>query len=569
MKKKICLQLGVLLLLAGVCITCSRDSAPDPPQNDKIVFHSSPELYELTSEWAGVFCTLNPEVNIEVVKTSESSITENLDNTAQLSFVTSDFDAEIHDRSLWKVIVGRDIIVPVVNARNPYIKDIYKQGISPAGLARILNNPENTSWSTLIENGPDVPISLYTSDDATLQAGIARFLETDQLTISDKHTRDSKELIASMQSDEYALGFCYLMDVMDPQNQNMYENIMILPIDNNGNGYIDYKEDVYASMDAFARGVWIGKYPKKLASNIYTVSAVPPANESEQAFLSWVISRGYVLLDNHGFGKLPEFERMAQVKIIDGIGDGQPGSGVYTLPKEPGFFTGPLPYILAFMVLLTILMYYRLRMWNRRRKGFPLQESVYTGPAINEDQLKVSPGLYYDKTHTWAFMEKDGTVVVGIDDFLQRVTGPLTRVKMKFPGERVKKGKQAVSIIQDGKQLDISAPVSGTIKEQNTRLSTDSSLINSSPYSEGWVYKIEPANWFKEVQFLLMGNHYRKWLKKEIQRLKEFFAESIKTQDAGYVQVLQDGGELKENILKDLGPETWEDFQTNFIDMST
>ena len=66
-----------------------------------------------------------------------------------------------------------------------------------------------------------------------------------------------------------------------------------------------------------------------------------------------------------------------------------------------------------------------------------------------------------------------------------------------------------------------------------------------------------------------MGNSYKNWLKKEFQRLKEFLADTLRTENAGYVQVLQDGGELRENILKDLGPETWEDFQTNFMDVSS
>ncbi len=568
MKNMTCFQIGVLLLLTGICTSCNRSNTQDL-QNDKIVLNSSPALYELTSEWASVYCKLNPEIDIEVHMFSDLFSAEDLESTAQLSFITRDFVPDIYDRSLWRVRVGRDVIVPVISDKNPYIQEIYKQGISPAGLARILNNPENTRWSSLIENGPDVPVNLYIKDDAILHAGISLFLETDQLAFKEKHTRDSKALIGSVQSNEYALGICYLADMIDPRNQIMYENVRILPIDRNGNGYIDYKEDVYANMDAFARGVWIGKYPQTLANNIYTVSSTPPTKESEQAFLTWVLSKGHVLLDNHSFSNLTEFERLAQVKIITGIGDGQHGPGSYTLPKEPGFFMGPMPYILAFLLLLTLLMYYSLRVRNSRSKGISVPGSITPGLAINVDQLEVSPGLYYDKTHTWAFMEKDGTVKVGIDDFLQRITGPLTRVKMKSPGERVKKGMKAVSIIQDGKQLDICAPVSGTIKEQNSHLIKDSSLLNSSPHAEGWIYKIEPANWAKEVQFLIMGNSYKKWLKKEFQRLKEFLAETLRTENAGYVQVLQDGGELKENILKDLDPETWEDFQTNFMDVSS
>ncbi len=569
MKIKICLQIAVLLLVAGICTTCSRDAAKEASQKDKIVFNSSPELYELTSEWANVYCTLNPEVDIEIVQASETSIAENLQASAQLSFVSGDFEPEIAALSLWKVIVGRDIIVPVVSARNPFIDEILNQGISQAGLARILNNPDQTPWSTLIEDGPEVPVRLYTTGDQMLQERIAAFLETDQFALGKKYNMDPESLVARVQGEEFALGICYLADVIDPQGQNLYEDIRIMPIDKNGNGFIDYKEDVYASIDAFTRGVWIGKYPKKLASNIYTVSSAPPTRESEQAFLSWVVSRGHVLLDNHGFSDLSEFERLAQVKIIDGIGDGRPGGGATVLPKEPGFFTHPLPYILAFVLLFTLLMYFNLRRQSRRGEQIPVEGSLLGALAMNEDHVQVSPGLYYDKTHTWAFMEEDGLVKVGIDDFLQRVTGPLTRVKMKSPGERVKKGKKAVSIIQDGKQLDICAPVSGRIRELNTRLTTQASLLNSSPYSDGWIYKIEPVNWVKEVQFLIMGHPYKLWLQKEFQRLKDFLAESLKSEDAGLVHVLQDGGELRENILKDLGPETWEDFQIHFMDVSS
>jgi glycine cleavage system H lipoate-binding protein len=188
---------------------------------------------------------------------------------------------------------------------------------------------------------------------------------------------------------------------------------------------------------------------------------------------------------------------------------------------------------------------------------------------LNEDSVDSSPGLYYDKTHTWAFLDNDGLVKVGIDDFLQHITGPLSRVKMKMPGERIRKGKQAVSIIQDGKQLDICAPVSGIIKEQNKILSTNTSIINSSPYTDGWIYKIEPTNWLKEVQFLIMEKTYKEWLKAEIQRLKEFLTDALRPGNFEYAHVLQDGGEITDRILEDLGPEAWEDFQTNFIDVSS
>jgi hypothetical protein len=138
---------------------------------------------------------------------------------------------------------------------------------------------------------------------------------------------------------------------------------------------------------------------------------------------------------------------------------------------------------------------------------------------------------------------------------------------MKDIGDIIKKGELLITIIRKGKQLNIYSPVSGTVTAQNRTLVTDSSLINSSPYSDGWVYLIEPSNWIREIQFMNMAEKYKTWLTEEFTRLKDFFAMIAKANTPEYAFVAyQDGGALKDNVLADLGPEIWEDFQTKFID---
>jgi hypothetical protein len=140
---------------------------------------------------------------------------------------------------------------------------------------------------------------------------------------------------------------------------------------------------------------------------------------------------------------------------------------------------------------------------------------------------------------------------------------------MKKQGEKIKKGEQILSIIQNGKQLNLYSPVSGIIKEQNKSLDDDSSIINSSPYNNGWVYKIEPTNWLRENQLLFMAEKQTQYLKSEFSRLKDFLTLALNSDAEKYSQiVLQDGGELRDGILSNLGPEEWEDFQTKFIDPS-
>jgi glycine cleavage system H lipoate-binding protein len=189
-------------------------------------------------------------------------------------------------------------------------------------------------------------------------------------------------------------------------------------------------------------------------------------------------------------------------------------------------------------------------------------------PAFSLRSLVTPAGLLYDKSHSWTFMEKDGTVRVGIDDFLQHVTGSITRVVMKFPGDKIRKGDQVLSVIQNGKKLDIKSPVSGTIVTRNERLNSDTGLINSSPYDEGWVYAIEPDNWEKESRFMIIAGRYIEYLKEEFARIRDFLAVMPGVNDVRYAHVvLQDGGEFKEGLLEEFGPEVWEEFQNRFLDV--
>jgi hypothetical protein len=66
-----------------------------------------------------------------------------------------------------------------------------------------------------------------------------------------------------------------------------------------------------------------------------------------------------------------------------------------------------------------------------------------------------------------------------------------------------------------------------------------------------------------------MAEKYKLHIKNEFSRLKDFLAVALKPDEEKYaLAILQDGGELRDGILSNLGPEVWEDFQTNFIDPS-
>ena len=205
--------------------------------------------------------------------------------------------------------------------------------------------------------------------------------------------------------------------------------------------------------------------------------------------------------------------------------------------------------------------------FSEKKKSEATQTAVESPRIFSEDSVAAPEGLYYDKSHSWAFMKQNGRVKVGVDDFLLKVTGKPTRVNLKNEGDRISKGEPLVSIIQNGKRLTIKAPISGVIKSQNNSLERNANQLKSSPYVQGWLYEIEPSNWLREIQLLLVGDKYREWVKNEFARLKDFIASVLSTKqlEPGMV-VLQDGGELLEDLLSELEPHEWEMFQNDFLD---
>jgi glycine cleavage system H lipoate-binding protein/ABC-type phosphate transport system substrate-binding protein len=561
MKNNILLISGLLLLICGNISSKEKAISSNATSGDSIVIVSSPDLFELSSLWAKEYQLVNPAAKIQLTSLLDNNMTA-LHPDANLEFVSRGYYASLNKEAAWKEVIGRDVIVPVINSKNPFMEEIIQQGVSSERLLQIFTHPDNRNWATLIENTQNRPVNYFSSKETSIKSGIANFLNSDQIPIEGIEVSNSREIVSLVQNDVYALGFCRLSDIMDPANQMLVEKIKLLPIDRNSNGKIDYNEKIYDNLNAFNRGVWIGKYPKALYSNIYAISAGRPTKGAEVAFMKWVLTDGQQFNNTSGYSELALNER--QNKVDDLV----TGNIVLQVKGNDYAQLKTILLILAGVILFSFLLDAMLN-YIKRKKGAIQDIPDMKLRVFNEETVTVLNGVYFDKSHTWAFMKESGLVKIGIDDFLQHVTGKITQLKMKKPGDKITKGEHLLSIVHDGKQLRINSPVSGIIREQNEQLNCKACLVNNSPFSEGWVYTVEPTNWVREIQFLFLGEKYKNWLKDEFTRLRDFLAVYAKpgTLEPGLL-ILQDGGEITDNPLGDLAPEIWEEFQTKFIDTS-
>ena len=461
----------------------------------------------------------------------------------------------------WKMVVGRDVIVPVMNGDNPFIAEIQRRGMSAMEFAAIFTAKGDHSGRIRLNDKTTMTVKPVLPADESVLSYLADFLQTDHTMLATIANLPEAEYLAMIGKDPQAIGFCRLAALQAFQNEAGNNSIFIVPFDIDSNGSIDGFENVYGSYDELIHAVWIGRYPKALYSRIYAISGKIPQGAASLDFMEWILTQGQSLLSENGFSPLTYQEKQSAINQSHGS-----FISVSALPSATAINKAYL--LIAGIILASGLI---LLVFVRIFREKPQVNGSIQGVKsfFSEKTVDMPAGLFYDRSHTWIFMEKSGLVLSGIDAFLPKITGRITRIKMKSPGEVISRGKAFLSIIQDGKKLEILAPLSGTIRELNTKLEGSPGLLNSDPLSDGWIYRIEPDNWIKEIRNFMMGSTYSEWIKTEFIRLKDFLIRILKS---GMLEesrlVMQEGGEVKYGILADYGPEVWEEFQSDFIHLS-
>ncbi|HBH40960.1 MAG TPA: glycine cleavage system protein GcvH [Rhizobiales bacterium] len=98
----------------------------------------------------------------------------------------------------------------------------------------------------------------------------------------------------------------------------------------------------------------------------------------------------------------------------------------------------------------------------------------------------------YTKSHEW--LTADGkTVTVGITDFAQSQLGDVVFLELPAPGRKLAAG-ESFGVVESVKAAsDLYSPVTGRITAVNEKLAAHPELINSDPYGDGWILKLELA----------------------------------------------------------------------------
>ena len=122
--------------------------------------------------------------------------------------------------------------------------------------------------------------------------------------------------------------------------------------------------------------------------------------------------------------------------------------------------------------------------------------------------MKNIPGdLKFLSSHEWARIESDGTITIGISDHAQDLLGDIVFVELPEVGQTLDAESDAAIVESVKAAPDVYSPISGEVKEVNPLLEDQPEIINSSPYEDGWFYKISPSD-LDELENLLSPEDY-------------------------------------------------------------
>ena len=121
--------------------------------------------------------------------------------------------------------------------------------------------------------------------------------------------------------------------------------------------------------------------------------------------------------------------------------------------------------------------------------------------------------LLYTNEHEWVKIEGD-TATVGITDHAQDMLGDVTFVELPSEGDEFKQGDEVCAIESAKAAASVYAALGGTITEVNAALEDSPELMNSEPYGEGWVYKMQISD-AGEASGLMDAAKYAEFMENE------------------------------------------------------
>jgi phosphate transport system substrate-binding protein len=301
------------VLIVGVLFTAGcgkkKESSSQADQlQGTISLSGAWALYPMVVKWAEEFQKINPQVRIDVAAGGAGKgMADCLAQVVDIGMVSREiYPAEI-EKGAWWVSVTKDAVVPTVNAGNPVLQELLKKGVTRDVFINVWITGQVTSWGHIAGNENADSVHVYTRSDACGAAQTwAEFLGKKQEDLLGVGVYGDPGLAEAVKKDTLGIGFNNINYAYDTQTKKQLDQMVVLPIDINGNGVIDADEDFCGDRDRMVKAIAAGKYPSPPARALHLVCRGKPEKKVVVEFLKWILTDGRQYVSESGYINLSQ-----------------------------------------------------------------------------------------------------------------------------------------------------------------------------------------------------------------------------------------------------------------------
>lgn len=295
----------------------ATDAQGSPELSGTVAISGAFALYPMMELWTSEFNKLHPDVRFDLsAGGAGKGLADAVGGAVDIGMVSRDISPEEEAQGAYWVGVTKDAVFPTVNAENPVLAQLLKQGVKKEIFEDIYITGEITTWGQVIGD-PTITdqIHVFTRSDAAGAPEVwAKYLGMKQEDLLGIGISGDPGLLEAVAQDPLGIGFNNLGYAYDNASGLPVAGTTTIPIDVNGNGQADTDELLETKQEAVEM-VATGKYPSPPARILNLVTKGKPTG-IVQTFIEWIVTDGQQFVGEAGYVQLTQDQLDAALQKI-------------------------------------------------------------------------------------------------------------------------------------------------------------------------------------------------------------------------------------------------------------
>jgi phosphate transport system substrate-binding protein len=301
----------LFVILIGLTFCTSKTSKKEVTilsHSDLITISGAYAMAPIMQVWMNEYQKSHPYVKFKLnVNGSGQGLDELLSGKTDLAMVSEELP-KVKDTQLWIVPLARLAVVPVISAKNPYLKTIMAKGLSMDNLSDIFSGKNVKTWGDLAGTSGKDPVKVYIRGDASgATATLAKYLSVETRDIKGVQVTGETALLDQVKNDPFAMSYCNFIYAFDAGKKAFLADLKVVPI-RKGKEKQDDSQKTFDTYEHLQRAMWLGTYPSALIRDLNLVSKGKPRTREMVDFIYWIITDGQRLVADNGYIELHSAE---------------------------------------------------------------------------------------------------------------------------------------------------------------------------------------------------------------------------------------------------------------------